>query len=110
MPHFEDGREQVVVKDQKVKPMEVDELVQQNEQKPLLNGKDHDKENVIKKEEIKTDTNEQEKDAIEALSKLGKEILITPKLETKLDVKFMPKVTPNGEKLNMFNPCFRPYN
>ena len=103
MPHFEDGREQVVVKDQKVKPMEVDELVQQNEQKPLLNGKDHDKENVIKKEEIKTDTNEQEKDAIEALSKLGKEILITPKLETKLDVKFMPKVTPNGEKLNMFN-------
>ena len=36
MPHFEDGREQVVVKDQKVKPMEVDELVQQNEQMVVL--------------------------------------------------------------------------
>ena len=68
MPHFEDGREQVVVKDQKVKPMEVDELVQQNEQKPLLNGKDHDKENVIKKEEIKTELVENDSNQISVIS------------------------------------------
>ena len=89
-------------KDLLVKPMEVDEMFGIVQHLPKVNGKSadyNDKENIIKKEE----TNEHEKDAIEALSRLGKEILITPKLETKLDVKFMPKVTPNGEKLNMFN-------
>ena len=39
----------------------------------------------------------------EALAKLSNEILVTPKVEAKIDMKFLPKVTPNGEKLNMFN-------
>ena len=37
------------------------------------------------------------------LAKLSSEILVTPKAETKVDMKFLPKVTPNGEKLNIFN-------
>lgn len=107
----------VVGKKEEEEPMEV--VVNDNDhmhvddeppQLPIkINGnkvEDHhnDKENIVKKEEtIKNETNENEKDAIDALSKLGKEILITPKLESKFDVKFMPKVTPNGEKLNLFN-------
>ena len=37
------------------------------------------------------------------LAKLSSEILVTPKAEAKIDMKFLPKVTPNGEKLNIFN-------
>ena len=116
MPHVDDdGRESVSLKDRKkdVEPMEVDNNGEQESSPadedqdsadvPKVNGnKDHDKENIIKKEESDV-KNEEEKDAAEVLSRLSKEILITPKLESKLDVKFMPKVTPNGEKLNLFN-------
>ena len=45
-------------------------------------------------ETIKNETNENEKDAIDALSKLGKEILITPKLESKFDVKSLLLMCP----------------
>ena len=39
----------------------------------------------------------------EALSKLGSEIMVTPKMEVKQERKFSPKVTPNGDRLNLFN-------
>jgi len=39
----------------------------------------------------------------EALRKLGSDIMVTPKSEIKSESKFAPKVTPNGDRLNMFN-------
>jgi len=39
----------------------------------------------------------------EALRKLGSDILVTPKSEIKSESKFAPRVTPNGDRLNMFN-------
>ena len=38
-----------------------------------------------------------------ALSKLGSDILVTPKAEVKHESKYLPKVTPNGSHLNMLN-------
>ena len=53
---------------------------------------------------METDAENGESDETkEALAKLSNEILVTPKVEAKIDMKFLPKVTPNGEKLNMFN-------
>ena len=39
----------------------------------------------------------------EALRKLGSDIMVTPKSEIKSESKFAPRVTPNGDRLNMFN-------
>ena len=81
---------------------------------------DHNKENsavlqelLMKKEaemKMETDamnnTNGQDQDdeiTKGVLAKLSSEILVTPKAEAKIDMKFLPKVTPNGEKLNIFN-------
>ena len=75
---------------------------------------DHNKENsavlqdlLMKKEaEMKMETNGQDQDdeiTKGVLAKLSSEILVTPKAEAKIDMKFLPKVTPNGEKLNIFN-------
>lgn len=102
MPHyFDDNRDEVEEKNkmngQKSEPqdeeMEIDD-VENIEQKPHING--NNKENLVKTE---ADVDE----AKEALAKLSSEILVTPKIESKLDLKFLPKVTANGEKLNMFN-------
>ena len=38
-----------------------------------------------------------------ALSRLGSDILVTPKAEVKYESKFTPKVTPNGSHLNLLN-------
>ena len=61
----------------------------------------------MKKEaEMKMETNGQDQDdeiTKGVLAKLSSEILVTPKAEAKIDMKFLPKVTPNGEKLNIFN-------
>ena len=39
----------------------------------------------------------------EALRKLGSDIMVTPKSEIKSESKFAPRVTPNGDRLNMYN-------
>ena len=114
MPHFDDDdRDNVVSKNEpkgvahdEQNGMEID--VVNDEAAPNMNGTDHDKENVNNaKQEPKIEKMEQvdnESDETkEALSKLSSEILVTPKVESKTDMKFLPKVTPNGEKLNMFN-------
>ena len=38
-----------------------------------------------------------------ALSRLGSDIMVTPKAEIKPESKYTPKVTPNGNHLNMLN-------
>ena len=38
-----------------------------------------------------------------ALSRLGSDILVTPKTELKPESKYLPRVTPNGSQLNMMN-------
>ena len=64
------------------------------------------------KEELEIQRIKAESETEEALKKLGCDILVTSKNsetnDVKLEVsdaqkKFMPKVTPNGDKLNMFN-------
>ena len=71
----------------------------------------------VKPEEIKIESKPLNEDEIkrieteEALKKLGADILITPKVqedEMKKEIpgltkQFIPKITPNGDKLNMFN-------
>ena len=129
MPHFdEDDRDEVFEKDSKEskefkengEEMDVDVDDDQSNghdtnNKSQINAKnDHNKENsavlqdlLMKKEaEMKMETNGQDQDdeiTKGVLAKLSSEILVTPKAEAKIDMKFLPKVTPNGEKLNIFN-------
>ena len=91
-----------------------------NNKSQINANNDHNKENsavlqelLMKKEaemKMETDamnnTNGQDQDdeiTKGVLAKLSSEILVTPKAEAKIDMKFLPKVTPNGEKLNIFN-------
>ena len=78
------------------------------------NGGDVDME-VKEEPENKKESEEEKRKRLEteeALRKLGSEILVTPKAETKAeeeDVKALtPRITPNGDKLNLFNhsACF----
>ena len=64
------------------------------------------------KEQLEQQRKKAEAETEEALKKLGCDILVTSKKceqgNVKLELtgaqrKFMPKVTPNGDKLNMFN-------
>ena len=129
MPHFdEDDRDEVFEKDSKEskefkengEEMDVDVDDDQsnghnrNTKSQNIANNDHDKENsavlqelLMKKEaEMKMETNGQDQDdeiTKGVLAKLSSEILVTPKAEAKIDMKFLPKVTPNGEKLNIFN-------
>ena len=74
---------------------------------------DETKPSVVKTEDGETedDLKENKPDDVEmadVLKKLGSEIMVTPKATMKaepsdLAKKFMPKVTPNGDKLNLFN-------
>ena len=94
-----DGDEDMEGGNEEVK-MEVDEAV---ESKPA----------VVKTEEHESeeDRKENKPDDVEmsdVLKKLGSEIMVTPKAATKaepsdLAKKYLPKVTPNGDKLNLFN-------
>ena len=78
------------------------------------NGGDVDMEVKEEKEDKKESEEEKRKrlETEEALRKLGSEILVTPKAETKAEeeeVKALtPRITPNGDKLNLFNhsACF----
>ena len=45
----------------------------------------------------------------EALRKLGSDIMVTPKSEIKSESKLAPRVTPNGDRLNMFNHSICPF-
>ncbi len=129
MPHYdEDGRMEVGVKtvqgvlgsgEDKKKVIDVVDL--DDEPSPDVNGdaaSDHDdkenddensKEAVVKtnaEEDVKMETEEDKKkiETENALKKLGSEIMVTPKLEAgHVDAKFLPKVTPNGEKINLFS-------
>jgi hypothetical protein len=119
MPHFDgDDREHVDVRNPKVEPrivvveeeeeeeMEIDDredLEEDIKPQPINGTSDYDKENMIKKEN--GDDHRKKVETEEALAKLGSDILVTSRMEAKVDVdcKFLPKVTPNGEKLNMFN-------
>ena len=91
-----------------------------NNKSQINANNDHNKENsavlqelLMKKEaemKMETDamnnTNGQDQDdeiTKGVLAKLSSEILVTPKAEAKIDIKYLPKVTPNGEKLNIFN-------
>ena len=129
MPHFdEDDRDEVFEKDSKEskefkengEEMDVDVDDDQsnghdtNNKSQINANNDHNKENsavmqdlLMKKEaEMKMETNGQDQDdeiTKGVLAKLSSEILVTPKAEAKIDMKFLPKVTPNGEKLNIFN-------
>ena len=78
------------------------------------NGGDVDME-VKEEQEDKKESEEAKRKRLEteeALRKLGSEILVTPKAETKAEdeeVKALtPRITPNGDKLNLFNhsACF----
>ena len=78
------------------------------------NGGDVDME-VKEEHEDKKESEEEKRKRLEteeALRKLGSEILVTPKAETKAEeeeVKALtPRITPNGDKLNLFNhsACF----
>ena len=69
----------------------------------------------VKEEEIKKEENDDDKkrfETEEALKKLGADILITPKVQEEevlkkeipeISKQIVPKITPNGDKLNMFN-------
>ena len=121
MPHYdEDGRPHVIKKlkiedsddededdDNEDNSNEVendeDHIMEVDEVKPTINGNNND---VVKKEEA--DEKLEDSDMANALKKLGSEIFITsamtPKVElTDYERKYLPKVTPNGDKLNMFN-------
>ena len=69
----------------------------ESEVKPNLNGNNND---TVKKE-----VEESKEQMEDTLKKLGSDIMVTtPKVElTDYEKKFLPKVTPNGDKLNMFN-------
>ncbi len=118
LPHFdEDDRDEVVEKnsqedkgqDQDLdhdKPEDQDDEqemeIDDNEENIQVNGDNLDKN--VKKEEPMMLEEDSKDETKEALAKLSSEILVTAKLqESKMDLKFMPKTTPNGEKLNMFN-------
>ena len=79
------------------------------------NGGDVNMKEVKKEEkEDKKETEEEKRKRLEteeALRKLGSEILVTPKAETKAEEEakaLTPRITPNGDKLNLFNhsACF----
>jgi hypothetical protein len=87
-----------------------DEMEEEEEE---IDDDEENKENgdIIMKEE-KMESEEEKKKRIETeevLKKLGSEILVTPKVEVNEELKpFTPKITPNGDKLNLFNhsACF----
>ena len=109
MPHFdEDDRSEVREKGSEENGHEVKEE-SENQSEIKSEGDQNDDE----EEEMEIDDNEEEvnkenvkdepDETKEALAKLSNEILVTPKVNAGSDVKFLPKVTANGEKLNMFN-------
>ena len=79
------------------------------------NGGDVEMREVKGEQEDKKESEDEKRKRLEteeALKKLGSEILVTPKAETKPEeeeVKALtPRITPNGDKLNLFNhsACF----
>ena len=108
MPHFdEDDRSEVREKGAEENGELVKEESEENqsEVKSEVGEQNEDEEMEIDDNEEEVDNKENVKDepdeTKEALAKLSNEILVTPKVNA--DVKFLPKVTANGEKLNMFN-------
>jgi hypothetical protein len=76
------------------------------DEKPAVNGNNNP---VVKKEEGDAEEVKASGDAVvDVLKKLGSEIMITSKSSPKPEAddlvrKYLPKVTPNGDKLNLFN-------
>jgi hypothetical protein len=120
MPHFdEDGRPLVLKKfkmedsddedEEDHHQMEVEaDCEEKKETKISVNGNNND---FVKKEGDEEEHKLEDSDMANALKKLGSEIFVsskpsalTPKIElTEYERKYLPKVTPNGDKLNMFN-------
>ncbi len=117
MPHEKDK-----LYDRKRREEENEEEEEEEEPKakvPKLDGdmavKSEDKENAEQKpkeeeedskdDAVKSEEDKQRLETQEALKKLGHEILVTPKTESdkKSNPASTPKVTPNGDKLNLFN-------
>jgi len=120
MPHYDDDGRPPVLKKLKIEDSDEedddenednsnevedddDHKMEVEEVKPTINGNNND---VVKKEEA--DEKLEDSDMANALKKLGSEIFVTsamtPKAEsTEYERKYLPKVTPNGDKLNMFN-------
>ena len=123
LPHFdEDGRPEVVKKLSLDDPEDMEE----EEEEEDVDDDDDDEPKLEIDEDVKPPVNgdvvKQEDDVVEkkecsdgdfemadVLKKLGSEIMVTskaatPKVETDhFSKKFLPKVTPNGDKLNLFN-------
>ena len=65
----------------------------------LMKQEEEDKENKVMMASSTPKCSETEA----ALSRLGSDILVTPKTEIKRESKYSPKVTPNGSQLNLMN-------
>ena len=103
LPHYDEDGRPPVLKKMKIEDLDSDsddeddsKVDIESEVKPNVNGNNND---TVKKEE------ESKEEMQDTLMKLGSDnMLSTPKVElTDYEKKLLPKVTPNGDKLNMFN-------
>jgi len=78
------------------KKIKVDGSIKEEEEK-------ENKENIKLALTSTPTTNKGRDETEEALKKLGSEIMVTPKMESKWESSYTPKVTPNGDNLNLFN-------
>ena len=86
------------LKSPSAKKLKLDEELVKQEEKEVKDEKEEKKE----KEEVVSSTPKCS-DTEAALSRLGRDILVTPKTEMKPEAKHSPKVTPNGSHLNLVN-------
>ena len=84
------------LKSPSAKKLKLDEELVKQEEKEEKDEKEEKKEEVVSSTPKCSDTEA-------ALSRLGRDILVTPKTEMKPEAKHSPKVTPNGSHLNLVN-------